>query len=369
MRGAVKASRKATAAAVSLAMLLPTAALVSVLLLGVSMQSEAARRAGLNAADLKAEDAKKLLRVSILRGPSNESLVNLYAAGRLPINVDYLLAVDADGNVVVEREGVILTLRPGENMTLTPGDLDPALAIYDNDFWGMRRELTSLILHTSDGNTFHASWGPWVGQSAATVTSPGGGATTTYTTTTVTMTVSPTVTTLTSYVMTHTTQYTPFTVTQVAATSTRITTSTTLTTYEYIGFQRCEGYNYWTVTYTLWHTSVRTPFQTTTSTATATARVNIQTTTSLDTQSPSTHTLYIITSVVSAIPSVTTVTSTTTYTQRIWSPVYYTYGYTVYSGLTGWCSYWYYRWSTSTGTVTGTATSVAVTTTTVTEGG
>jgi len=191
MCGAVKASRKAAAAAVSLAMLLPAAALVSTLLLGVSMQSEAARRAGLNAADLKAEDAKKLLRVSILRGPSNESLVNLYAAGKLPIHVDYLLAVNADGNVVAEREGVILTLRPGENVTLAPGDLDPALAIYDNDFWGMRRELRSLILHTSDGNTFHASWGPWVGQSAVTVTRPGG--VTTYTTTTATVTVTTTV--------------------------------------------------------------------------------------------------------------------------------------------------------------------------------
>ncbi len=161
MRGAVKASRKAVAAAVSVAMLVPAAALMSVLILGVTMQTEAARRAGLNAADLKAEAAKKLLRVSILRGASNESLVNIYAAGKLPIQIDYLIAIDVNGTVVAERDEVILVLRPGDNMTVTPSMLDPGLDIYDNDFWRMRREIRALILHTSDGNAFYAAWGPW----------------------------------------------------------------------------------------------------------------------------------------------------------------------------------------------------------------
>jgi hypothetical protein len=159
---AVKPSwRKAVSAAVSVAMLLPVAALVSTLLLGVIMQTEMSRRAAVNAADLKAEEAKKLLRVTILRGPSNESLVNIYAAGKLPIQVDYLIAEGYDGSVIAERNEVILVLGPGDNVTVTPGWLDPGLEGYNNDFWKMRREVRSLILHTSDGNTFYASWGPW----------------------------------------------------------------------------------------------------------------------------------------------------------------------------------------------------------------
>jgi hypothetical protein len=160
---------KAVSAAVSVAMLLPVAALVSTLLLGVIMQTEMSRRAAVNAADLKAEEAKKLLRVTILRGPSNESLVNIYAAGKLPIQVDYLIAEGYDGNVIAERNEVILALRPGDNVTVTPGWLDPGLEGYNNDFWRMRREVRSLILHTSDGNTFYSSWGPWGKEFVATI--------------------------------------------------------------------------------------------------------------------------------------------------------------------------------------------------------
>lgn len=161
--------RKAVSAAVSVAMLLPVATLVSTLLLGVIIQTEMSRRAAVNAADLKAEEAKKLLRVTILRGPSNESLVNIYAAGKLPIQVDYLIAEGYDGSVIAERNEVILALRPGDNVTVNPGWLDPGLEGYNNDFWRMRREVRSLILHTSDGNTFYASWGPWNKEFVATV--------------------------------------------------------------------------------------------------------------------------------------------------------------------------------------------------------
>jgi len=161
--------RKAVSAAVSVAMLLPIAALVSTLLLGVIMQTEMSRSAAANVADLKAEEAKKLLRVTILRGPSNESLVNIYAAGKLPIQVDYLIAIGYDGGIIAERNEVILALRPGDNVTVTPGWLDPGLEGYNNDFWRMRREVRSLILHTSDGNTFYASWGPWNKEFVATV--------------------------------------------------------------------------------------------------------------------------------------------------------------------------------------------------------
>jgi hypothetical protein len=167
---AVKPSwRKAVSAAVSVTMLLPVAVLVSTLLLGVTVQTEMSSRAAANAADLKAEEAKKLLRVTILRGPSNESLVNIYAAGKLPIQVDYLIAIGYDGGIITERDEIILVLRPGDNITVTPGWLDPGLEGYDNDFWMMRREVRSLILHTSDGNTFYASWGPWGKEFVATV--------------------------------------------------------------------------------------------------------------------------------------------------------------------------------------------------------
>jgi hypothetical protein len=167
---AVKPSwRKAVSAAVSVAMLLPVAALVPTLLLGVIIQTEMSRRSAANAADLKAEEAKKLLRVTILRGPSNESLVNIYAAGKLPIQVDYLIAEGYDGSVIAERNEVILALRPGDNVTVTPGWLGPGLEGYNNDFWRIRREVRSLILHTSDGNTFYASWGPWGKEFVATV--------------------------------------------------------------------------------------------------------------------------------------------------------------------------------------------------------
>jgi hypothetical protein len=167
---AVKPSwRKAVSAAVSVAMLLPVVALVSMLLLGVIMQTEMSRRAAVNAADLKAEEAKKLLRVTILRGLSNESLVNLYAAGKLPIEIDYLIVTGYDGSVIAERNEIILALRPGDNVTVTPGWLDPGLEGYNNDFWRMRREVRSLILHTSDGNTFYSSWGPWGKEFVATI--------------------------------------------------------------------------------------------------------------------------------------------------------------------------------------------------------
>jgi hypothetical protein len=183
-------SRKGVAAGVSVAILVPTITLVSVLLLGLVMQANNAQLAGANAADLQAEEAKKLLRASILRGPSNDTWVNLYAAGKLPISVDYLIATGYDGGIIAERDEVILTLRPGDNVTLRPSQLDLALEPYDNDYWRMRREVKALILHTSDGNTFYLSWGPWGGMLAATFSTNTATTSTSYTTTTTTHTVS-----------------------------------------------------------------------------------------------------------------------------------------------------------------------------------
>ena len=184
--------RKGVAAGVSVAMLVPVVTLTAVLLLGTMMQAELHQRAAANAANLRAEEGKKYLRASILRGASNESLVNLYAAGKLPIDVDYLLAIDHNGTVLAERNEVILSLNPGDNVTLTPGQLDPRLSVYDGDFWRMKREVRELILHTSDGNTYHLSWGPWGGFMAATYSTNTAttSTATTRTTTTFTVTVS-----------------------------------------------------------------------------------------------------------------------------------------------------------------------------------
>jgi len=213
-------SRKGVAAGVSVAILVPTITLVSVLLLGLMMQANKAQLAGANAADLQAEEAKKLLRASILRGPSNDTWVNLYAAGKLPISVDYLIATGYDGGIIAERDEVILTLRPGDNVTLRPSQLDLALESYDNDYWRMRREVKALILHTSDGNTFYLSWGPWGGALAATFSTNTATTSTSYTTTTTTHTVSVSV---------IRTIYMPSTATRVVTVGypTRFTTSST----------------------------------------------------------------------------------------------------------------------------------------------
>jgi hypothetical protein len=182
--------KKGVAAGVSVAILVPTITLVSVLLLGLVMQANKAQLAGANAADLQAEEAKKYLRASIIRGASGRSLINLYAAGKLPIHVDYLLATAYNGTVLAEKDGLIISLNPGDNVTLAPSQLDPRLAPYDGDYWRMRREVRQIILHTSDGNTFYLSWGPWGGALAATFSTNTATTFTAYTTTTTTHTVS-----------------------------------------------------------------------------------------------------------------------------------------------------------------------------------
>jgi hypothetical protein len=182
--------KKGVAAGVSVAILVPTITLVSVLLLGLVMQANKAQLAGANAADLQAEEAKKYLRASIIRGASGRSLINLYAAGKLPIHVDYLLATAYNGTVLAEKDGLIISLNPGDNVTLAPSQLDPRLAPYDGDYWRMRREVRQIILHTSDGNTFYLSWGPWGGALAATFSTNTATTSTAYTTTTTTHTVS-----------------------------------------------------------------------------------------------------------------------------------------------------------------------------------
>jgi hypothetical protein len=213
-------SRKGVAAGVSVAILVPTITLVSVLLLGLVMQANKAQLAGVNAADLQAEEVKKYLRASIIRGASNQSLVNLYAAGKLPIHVDYLLATAYNGTVLAEKNGLIISLNPGDNVTLVPSQLDPRLAPYDGDYWRMRREVKALILHTSDGNTFYLSWGPWGGMLAATFSTNTATTSTAYTTTTTTHTVSVSV---------IRTIYMPSTETRVVTVGypTRFTTSST----------------------------------------------------------------------------------------------------------------------------------------------
>jgi hypothetical protein len=77
-----------------------------------------------------------------------------------------------------------------------------------------------LILHTSDGNTFYVSWGPWGGMLAATFSTNTATTSTAYTTTTTTHTVSVSV---------IRTIYMPSTITRVVTVGypTRYTTSST----------------------------------------------------------------------------------------------------------------------------------------------
>ncbi|MEM2072837.1 MAG: hypothetical protein QXD47_08775 [Candidatus Caldarchaeum sp.] len=184
----MKRSKKGVSAAISIAILLPVVTMTSMLLLNLYLQSTASQQAALRQAELAAEEGKKYLRLSALRGPANETLINLYGAGKLPITIDYILVQLQNDTILVDRGGNILTVNPGENITLTPSQLHPRLAPYDLDYWKAKREIKQFILHTSDGNSLHLSWGPWGGMVAATYSTNTATTITSSTTTTTTIT-------------------------------------------------------------------------------------------------------------------------------------------------------------------------------------
>jgi len=183
-----RGGRKAVSAAVSVALLVPVITLASMLILNAYIQSTLSQNAALNQAGLAAEEGKKYLRATALRGPSNQTLINLYGAGKLPITIDYLIVELQDGTVLVEKSGDILTVNPGENVTIAPSQLDPRLSPYDGDYWKAKREIGRLILHTGDGNTLYLSWGQWAGATAVTYSTNTATTWTTSTTTTTTIT-------------------------------------------------------------------------------------------------------------------------------------------------------------------------------------
>jgi len=180
-----RGGRKAVSAAVSVALLLPVITLASMLILNAYIQSTLSQNAALNQAGLAAEEGKKYLRATALRGPSNQTLINLYGASKLPITIDYLIVELQNGTVLVEKSGNILTVNPGENITIAPSQLDPRLSPYDGDYWKAKREIRQFILHTGDGNTLYLSWGQWAGATAVTYST---NTATTWTTTTTTTT-------------------------------------------------------------------------------------------------------------------------------------------------------------------------------------
>lgn len=182
----------AIAAAASIMLIIPISTFISVLLLGMMMQAQLSGQAAVRQAELEAETGKMLLRASIIKGESNTSLVHMYGAGKLPITVDYLLVELHNGTILVEKSGEIMTIEPGMNITAPVSSLDQRLAVYDNDFWRMRREVRQLILHSSDGSMFYIGWGPLYTQRAVVVL---GNQTFTTSTTTSTQT-----TTSTSYI-------------------------------------------------------------------------------------------------------------------------------------------------------------------------
>lgn len=186
-------AKKGVSAAVSVAILVPVIALSSMLLLSAYIQATASHQAGLNQASLAAEEGKKYLRATAFRGPSNQTLINLYGAGKLPITVDYLLVELQNDTILVEKSGNILTVNPGENVTIAPSQLDPRLASYDGDYWKAKREIKQLILHTSDGNSLYLSWGTWAGAIAATYSTNTATTTTQTSSTTTTITQTDTI--------------------------------------------------------------------------------------------------------------------------------------------------------------------------------
>jgi hypothetical protein len=189
--------------------------------------------------------------------------------------------------------------------------------------------------------------------------------TTTTVTTTMTTTMTPTYTQRTTI---YSTVYTPFTVvlTQTSLKTAWVYTTTVTTEW----WTWCNSPCYNTYVYTYSPTYTYTPksgilIQTTsTVTATATARVGTTTTVSTDTVNVP-PTVWLITSVVTTLPSVTT-TTTTTFTTITLSTYYGTYYFTV----TNYYSYYTSRpvgtaTVTTTSTATATVTSTTVTTTTV----
>ena len=163
-------SRRGVSAAISIAILLPVLVFISMGILNVYVKIRMTQQAGVGQAELVAGAGKEYLRVTALRGPSNETLINLQGAGKFSITVDYLMVIASNGSVIVEREGPIITVNPGDNVTIRPSRLDPRLAPYDGDYWRAKRELSQVIFHSSDGNTILLSWGPWGGRAAATYT-------------------------------------------------------------------------------------------------------------------------------------------------------------------------------------------------------
>ncbi|MEM0462341.1 MAG: hypothetical protein QW318_09105 [Candidatus Caldarchaeum sp.] len=119
----------------------------SMLVLNLYLQSTASQQAALRQAELAAEEGKKYLRLSAVRGLSNETLINLYGAGKVPITIDYILVQLQNDMILVDRGCNILTVNPGENITLTPSQLDPRLAPYDLDYWKAEREKTVHTTH------------------------------------------------------------------------------------------------------------------------------------------------------------------------------------------------------------------------------
>lgn len=201
---------KAMAAAFSIMIIVPVVTLVSVLALNLLVQQNMAYQSAARQADLAAEEAKMLLRVSVLRGPANQTLLNLYGAGKLPITLDYLLVQAKNGTVLAEKSGSIITVNPGDNLTITPSALDPRLAVYDNDFWKMRREVGRLTLHSPNGGSYDASWGvfasskPTIRNASYTTTFTTSSTTVTLTTTTTSFETSTTFTTRTLTMVTYT---------------------------------------------------------------------------------------------------------------------------------------------------------------------
>lgn len=74
------------------------------------------------------------------------------------ISFDYL-AVFKKGHRISLEKPIFFRLRPSENITVKPSTLDPSLSVYDDDYFGFKKDVEYLLFHTVQAGVFMSSWG------------------------------------------------------------------------------------------------------------------------------------------------------------------------------------------------------------------
>ena len=218
------------------------------------------------------------------------------------LTVDHVALASRSGGLIAEKP-LSIRLKPGEAVRMKPSDIDPRLALYDEDFWRFKREVAYFEMHVDvggGGSSFKSYPEYRVRPSPPTATPEP----------TITPTVTPTVTatrTLTR-TLTKTLTKTATTATSTATVTTTVTPTTTTTTATTTVTTTVTSTATSTVTATITSTYVTTPTTTVTTTCTKTvcSQVNL----------PRTYTVVRVTA-----PTLVTVT-VTSYTERVGCSIY-----------------------------------------------